>query len=610
MIENTLPLIRKIFIGRHLELRRLRGLWDLACQDEEHLVYVLLNAPGVGKTTLINHFGNMLEAEGKGLSIKFVCDSGYNSPEKINKEILNAVQKAIKKRIQTLDKHWMLKGENLDLEEEKEDFQYLKKNLRDILKQPELDLYNVYDILNRLSIIIPLFFAADEIQEFQKTSFKIPLNKEDEKEDGEKETALHYFTRILKALINSRILIILSGTRYHILSQIGGNIGSPIRQKVTPIIVRNFETEEIFAYVEQVRILIEEEGVKQEIENISNQLENYRQFLFAFSGGHPRTIANITDLFLNHLSFLTSNSQYQNYDAFMDFILPKVEEFFSNTLLSSIHKKALSNLTASEGFSEIKNWILNYGSRGQALGQRPTLTNNSLLDDEMKRITYELMNIGIMVQNGSYNYHLTSYFHFLEFLKIYDEPYEKFLKQVLHNKYFKLMCGRHSGLGYTFENIFMSTLIIHENKDKKEVFIPLQSSRLRTLKVLRGKLKWSELPLELNILYHTPEAKAVDAYVLQENELLLIQITTANPPDSSKIDVLLSEIETILNIRLKIGKKHKIRGWLVSLFDFKCELPSNENLFITAGDQLIPLLGERLYMKLKEVKISFSKIAM
>lgn len=80
MIEDVLPLIRNIFVGRHSDLRYLSGLWNLACKDEEHLVYMFLNAPGVGKTTLINHFGKLLKAEGKGLYVRFVCSSEYKIP--------------------------------------------------------------------------------------------------------------------------------------------------------------------------------------------------------------------------------------------------------------------------------------------------------------------------------------------------------------------------------------------------------------------------------------------------------------------------------------------------------------------------------------------------
>ncbi|MHA1491648.1 MAG: hypothetical protein ACTSRI_18585 [Promethearchaeota archaeon] len=406
--------------------------------------------------------------------------------------------------------------------------------------------------------------------------------------------------------MNSRILLVLSGTRYRILSQIGGNISSPIRQKVKSLIIQKFEPDEVRAYVEQLRRLIEDMTPKLRNGNISKILENYKKFLFAFSGGHPRTIENITEIFLINLSYLIDNVRYSNYDVFLEFLIPKNEEFFSNTLISSVHKNAILELTVSEQFSIIKNWILNKGSNGQFLGPRPTLPNDSRLDDEIKRITYDLMNIGIIVQNGNYNYHLTSYFYFIEFLKIHQEPYEGFLKQVLHNKYFKLMCGRHSGFGYTFENILLAALIIFGIRNENKISLPLQASSLRTLKVISGKIKWKELSLEQNILYQTPAAEAIDAFVLQDQVLLLIQITTKDTPDPSKIDDILTEIESISKILLKLEKVRSIRGWVVSLFDFKFKLQRKENIHITVGEQLIPLLGNQLHERLKQVKYSFN----
>lgn len=38
MIEDILSSIRNIFVGREPELQRLKGLWELACQEKEHLV--------------------------------------------------------------------------------------------------------------------------------------------------------------------------------------------------------------------------------------------------------------------------------------------------------------------------------------------------------------------------------------------------------------------------------------------------------------------------------------------------------------------------------------------------------------------------------------------
>ncbi len=51
----------------------------------------------------------------------------------------------------------------------------------------------------------------------------------------------------------------------------------------------------------------------------------------------------------------------------------------------------------------------------------------------------------------------------------------------------------------------------------------------------------------------------------------------------------------------------KIRGWFISLFNFKKKPRIYENIIITSGDLLIPFLGEEIYIKLKEVKNSFKR---
>ena len=67
-------------------------------------------------------------------------------------------------------------------------------------------------------------------------------------------------------------------------------------------------------------------------------------------------------------------------------------------------------------------------------------------------VFFELMTMGIIVQNGSSDYYITSYFHGLTFLQTLIGEYEQFLYQVLNNRYFREMVGGHSGLGFTFES--------------------------------------------------------------------------------------------------------------------------------------------------------------
>jgi len=599
MIEDILSRIRNIFIGRKPELQRLKGLWELACQDKEHLVYVFLNAPGVGKTTLIRHFGELLESENKGLFIKFVCNSDYDSPIRLNKSIIKSIDKKINQNNNLIETYI---SQNFKKEHEarfKQKFKRLKEIINDILMKSTISLNDIYEIFLDLAEIIPIFFAADEIQEFQKSIFN--------SFEGEEETALHYFTRLLKNLLNLRILTILSGTRYHILSQIGSKIGSPIREKVESFVITNFSKEEILEYVEQVNKLIKIADMKKADKTIQNLVSNYQQFLFAFSGGHPRTIERTTMLFLNNISFLLEKSGYEDYEKFIDFLLPLSKKSFENTLLTKEKENELVKLSSKIQFSIVKKWVIECSYNGHLLGPSPEVIDNQSAKEEVDVIIYNLMNLGFIAQNGGFNYYITSYFHFLAFLKPFHEDHEIFLKEVLHNKFFELMCGFHSGFGYTFENIFSTALIIYGSKAHKEAPLPLDASLLKGLMVLREKINWSKLLIDPNILYQTPLEKAVDAIIHQENELVMMQITTARQPDSSKIDMLVNEMEVIDSQQLQIGHIKLIRGWIVSLYEFTSEIPTHKNLLVTAGYSLIPILGEELFVRLREVKQSFLK---
>lgn len=67
----------------------------------------------------------------------------------------------------------------------------------------------------------------------------------------------------------------------------------------------------------------------------------------------------------------------------------------------------------------------------------------------------------------------------------------------------------------------------------------------------------------------------------------------------------LPEIDTIASQQFKIGDLKQLQGWMISLYELTSDVPSHEDLIITAGDSLIAILGKELYARLKEVKISF-----
>ncbi|MHA1732905.1 MAG: ATP-binding protein, partial [Promethearchaeota archaeon] len=563
MFEEVLPQIHGIFVGREPELARLRGIWDLAIQRGEHLVYVLLNAPGIGKTTLIDHFGSILEERGEGLFVKVKCSSNHPSPSRLNNAIVEVVRNTLRIKSKLVEEY-LTHSEGPDEREElREDLQALKKLARETSLQDDVRLGDVSRILVRLSRIIPIFFAADEIQEFQQLKFA-----------ETDETGLHYFSRLLKDLLDSKILIVLSGTRYHVLSQIGVKIGSPIRQKVEPVVITKLNPGEIDEYAKSVEGIVEaalEGGGGTDATGIPRGLfENYRQFLHGFSGGHPRTIVKLTTIFIQNLEKYSSSEDLLEYDRFVADFLPEAEKTFKTTLLSSEMGEELLLLSSSSQFSRVKRWILDGGFRGLFLGPPPTTTGRDAVNDEIDRIVYALMNLGVIVQNGQFQYYLTSYFHFLEFLRPFNEPMEAFLKQVLHNRFFQLMCGRHSGFGYTFENMLAAALLSSTRPPRTRDGIPIDPSRLKGTRLVRGELDWVEFDPDPDVLYQMPRTAGADFCVLQSSVLVLVQVTIGNPPGVEKIRALASLVERVEGVfRAESGTREgvtAVRGWFVSLF--------------------------------------------
>ncbi|MHA1730303.1 MAG: ATP-binding protein [Promethearchaeota archaeon] len=619
MIEDALTGISRIFVGRERELRQLEGLWELACQPGEHRVYVLLNAPGTGKTTLLTRFGEILEGSRRGLFIRYPSTSNYDDWASLNEDIVRVVLEAIREKRDLVEAYIDARYSGDERAEALENFEQFVTRLKRTSRAMSISLNEVGFLLKLLSGTIPLFFATDEIQELQE--LELPAGQG--RRAGGLESGLHYLSRLLKDLLNSRTLLLLSGTRYHVLSQIGMKIGSPIRQKVEPIVVTRFERGELEEYVERVRDLAAKAGFTRDTPGMAEALSNLGQFLFAFSGGHPRTVATVARLFITSLEHILGDPHYSEYDYFTRYLHDRAVEYFKETILSSEQVSAIRNLAASRLFPVVKKWILDGGTAGSSLGPRPALEEDPVADEEVRDLVFNLVNVGVVLQNGNAHYFLTSHFHFLEFLKVFHDPYDAFLRQVLHNRFFQLMCGRHAGLGYTFENVFAAALLTsgggvgrqgsRGSASRPRLAVPLEPARLRTLVSIPGEPDWEQTieKAQPDILYHLPDARAVDMFALQSGTLFLIQLTTANPPDPSKITALddvardLSPGSGGLPGTSPGGRFGKVSAWVVSLYEFSEGAPQPERCVVTAGGALVPVLGEGVVDRLREVKESF-----
>ena len=591
----------QIFVGRHHELRILSKLWKKALEPGEHLVYVMLNAPGTGKTRLLQHFGQQLERENQGLFFPYRCDGHHLTATALHQDLVEKLSEVLISRNQYIEQYI---NASYPTEEEmhyrKKQLERVKERIATIQTRENIvTLSVVASLMQQLSLVIPVFFVADEIQEFQKVTLKVD-EPSLQNEENDKETILHYLTRILKSLMTSRILMILSGTQYHILSQIGTKIGSPIAQKVEQLIIRNFNHQELDDYAEEVRGRFLNEMTPSEKIQVSSQLlSHYRRFLQAFSGGHPRTVVLITKWFLTKYHYFLERNPSRN--EFMESLFSAVETDFKARIFTSEQQEQIRQLQASKHFSLVKNWLLERAFNGFKLGAEPTVPQSDR--ESVADLVYKLMTLGVITQNGMNQYYLTSYFHLLAFLECFTGEHELFLQQVLTNRFFRLMCGSHSGFGYTFEHVLLAAIMLKNyrlpSRTLQEV-IPFSLTNVTRVQEISGENNWKDLEIEHHVLYHVPRASNIDMFFFEGEQLVLVQVTTATHSHRDKMTALARAVEEASSA----FPDKDVMGWYISLFP----VPDSEarkwsaSMVITAGESLKHILGNALFQRLLNVK--------
>jgi hypothetical protein len=501
--------------------------------------------------------------------------------------------------------YFKLHEKDHDIERKKKRKITLEQIIRNYSTKKSIGIIEISDILKDFSKIIPIFFVTDEIQEFQK--FEMHTS------ETIHETGLHYYAQFLSDLLQSPIFIMLSGTRYHILSQIGEKIGSPLRSKVQSMILSKFTEEDIGVYIQKIQEIFHTtfKGINigelpKFVPIIEDIIQNYHQFLLGFSGGHPRTIAFITDILITNLIKIDQWDQYLDYSRFMTFLLEDVENILTTGILPSDIKQALIDLNSNAVFGIVKAWMINGAYiEGQFLGTAPKYPESPTQTEEIEFLIYNLMNMGMIVKNGNANYYLTSYFHFRAFISVYSQPHEEFLRSVLYNKTFQLLCGSHSGFGYVFEHILAAVILNLPDASFSSKSIPLLPSQIRKLQTIKKQPKWTQFTFEPDLLYHFPTAKAIDFCILQNQTLLLLQLTTRFAPESDKIRNMFKLGNDLSRIKNDSGNPINIHYWFISLHPIEYKDPISTNFTLTMGDQLIPLIGKELYDRLKSVKTQF-----
>ena len=382
----------------------------------------------------------------------------------------------------------------------------------------------------------------------------------------------------------------------------GKKLGSPLRDKVESFVIHPFAQEEIELFHTEIsnHFNAEYQELYSTVEK-NALLEWYYQLISGYSGGHARTLARLSDEFLKEYSKKTDLPE--NLSEFLNKYtnLSDANRFYPN--FTSRIEENIKILQKKEDFNKIHNWIVNLAIFGQNLGKRP---EEIKLNKNTEHITNELVQMGVLMINGKKNYYLTSYFHLLAYLNAIQDKYSIFLNEILTNKYFKLMCGYHSGLGFVFEEILLATFmeLKSDNIIKK---IPFDISISYDVVKLQKSVNYTTLNLEKNTIYHTPLGAKVDFIISSENKIVLIQATTIQTVD-------LDKIQSVDEIYHAIQNKHqnfKILKWFVSLAPIKESIlkilpdQTKSNLLITADEGLKEIIGREMFERVKSVKEEF-----
>ncbi len=597
---------QNLFIGRKEELFILEDRWNFILESGEHLAYSLLNTPGIGKTTLLNYFGEYLMKNKKGIMIKITAS---NNDTEYNRYVLNWINSINRAIIENLDliREFIENNYKGDLLAYKiDDFEMVLKDLKIERKKRNFELNNGPLLIKELAEIIPVFFVIDEIQVWQQIEFINEL--------GKKEIVLHCMARNVAELLNSKVLMIFSGTQYRILTQIGYEIGSPLRGKVEKILINLFSKEDVKNYVQKISERIKPYISKNFSENFSRIIKYFENFTLNYSGGHPRTLFKLTNRLISILPYLIEKEISYN-ELIEEFLSKEVISEFIPNLLSDI-KKDIQKIQSLEGFNSIHNWIIANVINGLKLGKLKQYSENIV------KIANYLVQFGILTINSENNYYITSYFHLVAYLNAIQDNYSIFLSEILQNRYFHQLCGSHSGFGYVFEEIILSVFLAKFKESNlisiKKSVLPFNSDKNYNIIISNKKIDWKSFIPENNTIYHFKQAKAIDYIIRDDEKIIFVQITSSlmyeQDEFSANLNIIIKKLKALIEIYKEIEKilknrnpKFIIKGWLISLGEInfskikeKIEIPNW--IKIDSGKDLEKILGKKLYQRIFNVK--------
>jgi hypothetical protein len=612
--------LSRIFVGRKDDLGILQKTLDEIKEvNEAKKVYTILNVPGIGKTELIKYFGNELQKKKTfkynntnpiveaALFFHITITDKHTLPqlfEKMVSAICTSFHKMFINSLDEIPNPYRRAVKAFDKEQTANIFiQTLDEysTLKEIIENPT-------NFLQKITGYIPIILHFDEFQR------SIPDNRNAIRPADQ----LYYqLSSFFSGILDQPIFIILSGTKYTIISTIGDNLGSPLNGKVDPIVIPFLEEKDIDVFADLIIL-----DARSKAEIMIKIM--YTKWLKYMSNGHPRTMEYMTKEFIIYFNKLIPLGFEGWVDDDLEVPFNELNELVENSLKASHLRTASINKLYDlvvNAPPTIIHFLFEYINerllKGSTLGQlesnilaefsKESREEKDLKKKQLRDILSKFVEVGFFSRNGQDNFYVSSIYA----LKYFSEEYRKWIP-ILSNAFEKLLSGdglfsfiQHNAavMGSFWEEIF-STLLSNSQvqnqlsipRDIVDIYgnlsVPIIDKNIEIELIKERPIintPYLKL-LETEKLYMFPLAKGVDALIIYKNTVFLIQIKRSK--DSAYVEKGLKEILDAVK-RVK-SSEFSIVPWLVDVLGgLKLEKLENKNILYTTKKHLTHLLPKQ-----------------
>lgn len=607
--------VRSIFVGRAGILAKLQEILDLiVAEGHGKFAYVILNIPGIGKTTTVRHFGQGLMNSHpftptarvpRALLVPVDLDAApLKAPHfyaQIVQACLGQFQVFYSSNPTIFPTKW-----KAHLARPIQDYAIEElvpvimpsRHFTDACEDP-------YQLFYTISREIPVILHLDEIQ--QAVDSRVLLA------DGTEIPKYRLVSQFVAKLLGLSVFTIITGTQFTILKKIGDHLGSPLNGKVKRLVLPRLSAREQEAYVDAV---VSTPGTP--VENAFKA--SYKNWLRRNGGGHPRTMEFMTEEFLQQLE---SNAwalpgetvEEDRWARFFTILDKRVMKQLKGQMWKSNYRESLREVLQAfpAQFEDLA--ILELFTAAEAGFQLGDLRDKFVQKFAARDISEEdidvflstLVEIGYLLVNGNDNYHIPSRYAFQAFLADWERVlpgwnrvFEEFQRNTL---VWEIMTYTPQSLGWALEVYlkygFLGPVRHRDGqfpRDYAEVHGTLDDLPSWTIparaRVCRGDLTVKILEqLEDAVFYMFPLGQKFDACIKEGPAVLVMQLKSGKSP--RRIRTAFREFTRDCEIlHAEVAPRYRVVPWFLSLHAFDADEARVQYAgFLTAGETWERILG-------------------